>query len=586
MNTAGILYILVPSIISLILAFTVYHQNPKNPLNRILGYLCGVNFLYQFVLFLVNNSGSLEQASFFLKFNFVWALTGFVGVYLIYEYLEKTFVFPKKIAVSFLLAISLLQFIWQVFFVDQLLDLEYVEGYGWDLVSISGFYTIVSTTALLFFLFYLSLEVVVSILKKEVSYEVIRLAVTFLFMMVGIFLVVLVRDVLLVFNSGHISGVVLLDMVVSITALYTVLNQNVLNFDLKVVSEEVVKAMSNFVFLVNRKGEIVESNSAGCELLGFSCSELENQAFSRILPDFEERANASCGSFFELDMFTKNGRLLPVMVSITKVHRKNTFLGYVITGSDLTEVQNSKLKLESYVHQLEAKNRLLKDFNYLLSHDLKEPLRSMGAFSSLLNDRYAHRLDKKAREYLGFITAGANRITQLINGLTEIINLDKTPVRKDRVLLTEVLDIACDNLRQLIKETNATVRKSNLCDSIYVDPIQFSQVLQNLLINAIRYSRPGCDPVVEITLSPGKGDQILSVKDNGKGIENNLLEKVFNLFYRGAKDRKGSGIGLSICRRIVENHQGDIWVESQPGEGSVFYIRLPKYQEQGMQIVN
>jgi PAS domain S-box-containing protein len=227
-------------------------------------------------------------------------------------------------------------------------------------------------------------------------------------------------------------------------------------------------------------------------------------------------------------------------------------------------------------NELRRANADLEQFAYSASHDLQEPLRSIKIFSELVSDRYGPKLDAKAREFLGNVREGAVRVEMLVRDLlafTQAATIDKPPEPTDA---NEPFQAAVGNLAGAIAETGAAIS----CDPlppVRVHATQLQQLFQNLIGNAVKYRRPGVRPVVHTGAGSENGDWIFSVKDNGIGIEPEYKERIFGLFKRlhTGDEYPGTGIGLALCQRIVERHNGRIWVESEPGKGSIFYFTLP-----------
>lgn len=225
---------------------------------------------------------------------------------------------------------------------------------------------------------------------------------------------------------------------------------------------------------------------------------------------------------------------------------------------------------------LKRANQDLEQFAYSASHDLQEPLRGVKIFSELLYRRYADKLDGEALEFLSNVRASASRMEMLVRDLlayTQASTADKEPEKVDA---NAALQAALANLAGAIAETAVKVDFDPL-PSVRVHAIQLQQVFQNLISNAIKYHRPGISPVVHITARRENEGWLFSVIDNGIGIEPEFQERIFGLFKRlhTGDEYSGTGIGLALCQRIVERHNGRIWVESQPGTGSTFYFVFP-----------
>jgi PAS domain S-box-containing protein len=239
------------------------------------------------------------------------------------------------------------------------------------------------------------------------------------------------------------------------------------------------------------------------------------------------------------------------------------------TSTDIHETKLLQLELR-------RANQVLEQFAYSASHDLQEPLRNVKIFSELLSRRYTGKLDNQALEFLRQIRGGAHRMEMLIRDLltyTQVGMIDKDPGYVDA---NDAMRTAVANLEAAIAETGARVDAGSL-PSVRIHQIQLQQVFQNLIGNAVKYHRQDCPPVVHTMARREEGHWLFSVTDNGIGIAPEYTERIFGLFKRlhNGDEYPGTGIGLALCQRIVERHHGRIWVESEPGKGSVFYFTLP-----------
>ncbi|MCX5892112.1 MAG: ATP-binding protein, partial [Deltaproteobacteria bacterium] len=233
-----------------------------------------------------------------------------------------------------------------------------------------------------------------------------------------------------------------------------------------------------------------------------------------------------------------------------------------------------------YAQDLARSNGELEQFAYVASHDLQEPLRMVASFTQLLAKRYQGKLDQNADEFIAFAVDGATRMQQLINDLlaySRVGTRGKPPAPTD---LTEVLNNALANLHEAIKESGAVVTHDPL-PVVSGDQVQLTQLFQNLLANAIKF-RSGETPRIHVSVQVREGNWLLSVQDNGIGVAPEHQERIFAIFQRlhGRGDYPGTGIGLAICKKIVERHGGRIWMESAPGRGAIFYFNIPGREKQ------
>lgn len=242
------------------------------------------------------------------------------------------------------------------------------------------------------------------------------------------------------------------------------------------------------------------------------------------------------------------------------------------------ELQKVNAELESRIiertHDLTRANEELQQFAYVASHDLQEPLRTITSFTQLLETRYKGQLDEDADEFIGYIVSSSRRMTDLINGLLALGRLRKAGQATAPVPFNKILEEAEISLQAAIRESGAEIHSDPL-PALVVDRVQFAQLLQNLISNAIKYRRDE-PPRIMIRAKRDSTSWIFSVSDNGRGFNQQFAERIFGLFQRlHPRDVHGTGMGLSIARRILERHGGRIWAESKEGVGSTFYFTLP-----------
>lgn len=225
---------------------------------------------------------------------------------------------------------------------------------------------------------------------------------------------------------------------------------------------------------------------------------------------------------------------------------------------------------------LKRSNADLEDFAYAISHDLQEPLRMISSYLSLLRRRYEGKIDKEADDFIAFAVDGSHRMHQMIHDLLEYSRVSSRGAEPRPVDSGEALQGACDNLVRAIADNGATVDAGPL-PVIMADASQLMRLFQNLVGNAIKYRDSGRNPKVSVTACRTDGEWRFAVADNGIGIDSKYYDRIFRVFQRlhSRAEFPGTGIGLAVCKRIVERHGGRIWLESTPGEGSTFYFTLP-----------
>jgi PAS domain S-box-containing protein len=282
--------------------------------------------------------------------------------------------------------------------------------------------------------------------------------------------------------------------------------------------------------------------------------------------------------------------------STTKVplrNRQGQIIGTMGISRDITERRRTEQELQKYkvhleelvaartaelarrVEELARSNAELEQFAYVASHDLQEPLRMVASYTKLLARRYKGKLDSDADDFIGFAVDGATRMQTLI---MDLLAYSRVTTKGQSFRLTEVkaaCDIALENLQASIEESHAVV-SVGLLPAVLGDAAQLAQLLQNLIGNAIKYGKER--PEIHVTARLDENNWVFSVQDNGIGIEPQYFERIFLMFQRlhTREQYSGTGIGLAICRKIVERHGGSIWVESQPGHGSTFLFTIPR----------
>jgi PAS domain S-box-containing protein len=263
--------------------------------------------------------------------------------------------------------------------------------------------------------------------------------------------------------------------------------------------------------------------------------------------------------------------------------------GVVVNTRDVTERKKAEEEMEGLVEELQRSNAELEQFAYVASHDLQEPLRMVSSYTKLLARRYSGQLDSDADEFIGYAVDGATRMQTLIN---DLLYYSRVNTRGRPLVPTDanaVFEAARDNLLVATGESGAEVTSGAL-PTVVGDRTQLVQLFQNLIGNAMKFGVEGRTPEVRVqaerlaNAGAGAGEWLFSVRDNGIGIEEQYKERVFVIFQRlhAREDYAGTGIGLAVCKKIVERHGGRIWVESSgvPGEGSTFYFTLRPVREE------
>ena len=353
-----------------------------------------------------------------------------------------------------------------------------------------------------------------------------------------------------------------------------------------------LEAAPDAMVVVNVAGEIVLLNVRAEKELGYSRDELIGQKVKNIIPEgFAERLIADgtrsaaealaqqIGMGIELIGRRKDGSEFPIELMLSPLESAE---GILVTAAirDISVRQKAEKHLVKTVGELKRSNDELQQFAYVSSHDLQEPLRMVSSYTQLLAKRYKGRLDSDADEFIAFAVDGCNRMQGLIQDLLTYSRAGTNGKELHEISGEDALRVALTNLRPTIEQSGAVVTHDSL-PAVTTDAPQLTQVFQNLIGNAIKY-RGHEVPQVHVSATNNGGDEwIFSVRDNGLGIDPQYFERIFIIFQRlhGREEFEGTGIGLAICKKILERLGGRIWVESQPEKGSTFYFALPDTEE-------
>jgi len=350
-----------------------------------------------------------------------------------------------------------------------------------------------------------------------------------------------------------------------------------------------LEAAPDAMVVVNQVGEIVLLNVQVEKQFGYRRDELLGQKVKNIIPEgFAERLIADgtrtaadalaqqIGTGIELIGRRKDGSEFPIEIMLSPLESPE---GILVTAAirNITERKRAEQHLVKTVAELNRSNDELQQFAYVASHDLQEPLRMVASYTQLLAERYKGRLDSDADEFIAYAVDGSNRMQVLIQDLLAYSRAGTNGKALRKISSDNALTEALANLRATIQESGAVVTHDSL-PLITTDGTQLAQIFQNLVGNAIKY-RSAAVPNVHISAVKNGGNEwIFSVRDNGLGIDPQYFDRIFVLFQRlhGQTEFKGTGIGLAICKKMLERLGGRIWVESQPEKGSTFHFALPE----------
>ncbi len=344
------------------------------------------------------------------------------------------------------------------------------------------------------------------------------------------------------------------------------------------------------IFGLDLQGRFTFANPAAGVMLGYEPHELVGQPALALI---HRQQSGEAGQEGERSLLTaayedgdvyhvseetfwrRNGESFLAEYTTTPLREDGQIVGAVVVFKDVTERKLAEENLRATLEELARSNRELEQFAYIASHDLQEPLRMVRGYLDLLARRYGEQLDGDAQVFLGHASAGAERMKRLIDDLLQYSRVSTRGREPQPTAVDQAVDEALQNLEAAVAESGAQITRDRL-PTVMADHTQLVQLYQNLISNAIKFRGP---QPPRIHLGAERDGQMwrLSVADNGIGIAPEQSERIFAIFQRlhGPDEYPGTGIGLAICRRIVERHGGRIWVESTEGHGATFLFTLP-----------
>ena len=357
---------------------------------------------------------------------------------------------------------------------------------------------------------------------------------------------------------------------------------------------KVMDAAPDGIMVVQNDGTIVLANAYCTKLFGYTSEELIGKPIETLVPPYirEKHVSLRDGYFSEprtrpmgigmpLVAAKRDGSLLPVEISLSPFIQGDKHMAVAIVR-DVSELRALDHELKRHIEEikranaeLERSNKELEQFAYVASHDLQEPLRVISGYTQLLQRRYREQLDGNAVEYIEFAVDGAKRMQNLINDLLTFSRVSLRAKAFTPVNLADVLRIASANLRTALDESHGVVESVPLPE-VSGDKTQLVQLFQNLIGNSLKFRREGIAPKIKIEAQKRGDFWEFSISDNGIGIPPQYAEKIFVIFQRlhNRDMYPGTGIGLALCKKIVERHGGEIWLDQQIQEGACFRFTL------------
>jgi len=347
--------------------------------------------------------------------------------------------------------------------------------------------------------------------------------------------------------------------------------------------QKLFDGMPDALVVVNKNSTITHVNKKLCSLFGYEFKEIEGRKIELLIPsrfhpthpryrnDYIKNPHVRSMGKEQQDLFAlrKDGSEFPVEVSLSPVTIGNEdfFIAFI---SDITEKKKQR-------EELERSNKELEQFAYIASHDLQEPLRMVGSYLQLLERRYEDKLDADAKEFIGFAVDGAKRMQVMINDLLMYSRIGRKE-KIENVSSDMIVETVTKDFQILINDNDAEITWNDL-PIVYADKMQVIHLFQNFISNAIKFRRKD-PPIVQITAEMQDENWLFSITDNGIGLKEEYKDKIFVMFQRLQDVRTpGSGIGLAVCKKIIQRYDCNVWVESVLGHGSTFYFTLPVGKE-------
>ncbi len=348
----------------------------------------------------------------------------------------------------------------------------------------------------------------------------------------------------------------------------------------------VVESAPSAMVLVNKKGIISLVNTQTEKLFGYRREELLGQKIEILIPseirsqhpkyrkEFSKNPETrAMGAGRDLFAVTRDGKKFPVEIGLNPIE---TFEGKMVLASviDITERKRNEEVSKKYTKRLENKNKELEQFTYITSHDLQEPLKSITGLAEILTEDYKDQLDEEGQNSLAFLHESTERMKELISSLLHYSRLGQKSTVEE-VDCNELIEVIKKDLTSSISETNTRFEITAL-PTVSGYKTELRLLFQNLISNAIKFRKKDNVSVIKISAKKQQQAWLFAVKDNGIGIDMKFTDKIFTIFQQlnPKEEYPGTGIGLSHCKKIVELHDGDIWVEAEPDKGSTFYFTI------------
>jgi PAS domain S-box-containing protein len=350
-----------------------------------------------------------------------------------------------------------------------------------------------------------------------------------------------------------------------------------------------VESSNDAIISKNLDGIITSWNAGAERIFGYTAAEIVDQPSTTLIPADRIAEEATILARlrrgeriepFETLRRHKDGRQIDVSITVSPIKDgAGMIIGASKIARDITALKTAQQDLLQRSEELQRSNEDLEQFAYVASHDLQEPLRAVAGCVQLLSKRYRGQIDARADEFITHAVDGAERMQTLINDLLQYSRVGTRGNEFRPVELARALQAALKNLENSIAESQAVITHDSL-PVISADLTQMTLLFQNLIGNALKFRKPDVQPCIHVASERRGSEWVISVRDNGIGMSSEYFDRVFGVFQRlhTRAEYPGTGIGLALCKRIVERHGGKIWITSEPGAGSTFFCSFQAAQ--------
>jgi len=348
---------------------------------------------------------------------------------------------------------------------------------------------------------------------------------------------------------------------------------------------ELAELLPEVIFETNLEGTITYANKVAFDSFGYTQSDFDKglNALQMVIPEDQDRGKENIqrvlsGETIGSKEYTaqrKDKTTFPVIINSNTIIHETKPVGLRGVITDITERKRAEEERESLLKKLEAKNRELERFSYTVSHDLRSPLVTIQGFTDMAQNDLAQNEVVKAKDNLAFIDKAATKMEKLLSDTLQLSRIGRIANPPEDVPFGDIVKDALEQTAEQIKSSGVEVSVADDFPTVHVDRMRIAEVLVNLIVNSINYRGEQPHPRIEIGYRIDNSESVFFVKDNGIGIDPGQHEKVFDLFYQVDGSGTGTGAGLAIVKRIIEVHNGRIWIESEKGKGCTICFKLP-----------